>query len=168
MTDDRFERSDPSQLAELMRLGSCHTPLWQRDEMASLLQHQLAAPLLLELAGVDPTRRRQVEDAIGEAGGALGTFRDLLNHAEPPQALLRMAIAYFSSLEEDPDSPLPGELARALRLANIAAALVRHGARLTELDDGPLRREFEWVASQPWIEDTTKLLCERGLRRLAS
>lgn len=157
--NDPFGTSDPSQLAELMRLGAGGAPVWRSDEAESLLRHQLLAPIVSDLGG------DQVKGLAATAGTK--TFADLFLHDDPPLELLRIASDHFKSLEDDPDAGLPAAVARVLWMTSVAAALVRHGARVADLDDGSLRRELQWVLSQPWVGDPARSVCREARDKLA-
>ena len=78
------ERLDPGLLARLMDLGARGRLARRPEEMARLLQEQLAAPLRFDLGGLDEVLTRQVDESAVSAGVALRSFADLLHHPQPP------------------------------------------------------------------------------------
>jgi hypothetical protein len=48
-------------------------------------------------------------------------------------------------------NPLPEEVATVLYYAAIAAALLRHGQRISRVSDATLREGTDWVLEQEWV-----------------
>ena len=168
MTDDPFEDSDPELLANFMKFGAGQAQVWRRDETESLLEHQLSAPILPELGSTSSVSQTELKELIASVRGDIRSFRDLLRHNEPPLELLRMASEYFRSLEDEAEVALPTEVARAMSAANVAKALAKYRARITELSDDAVKEECEWVLAQPWVEETIRSVCRQGLAKLTS
>jgi hypothetical protein len=141
-------KTDPRALASVFRIDAKPTDLWKPDELRSIFLHQLAAPL------------------DGDLGAAsTQTFGQLLRDERPPLALLR-SVKDFAKRSRNSESPLPEDVATALYFAAIAAALLRHGERISDLDDKGLARGFGWGVAQPWVDDDTKRLFAEAARKL--
>jgi len=138
-------------LGHLMAAGAGGESLWEPDELAGILRHQLAAPLDFDLSRVDEEASRQAT-AWDAASPGQGSFGDLLRHPRPPLELLEAVKRFAKASRGHPDHPLPDEIATVLYLLAIAAALVKHGVRLTRLDDEALRPSIEWALAQPWLD----------------
>ena len=111
--------SDPKHLASLIGDEDIGERIWQPNELAAILKHQLTTPLHVDLEGLShgSRRRRSAQKspaegaeksaptdvggyddihAVAEARGLLlKSFGDLLQHAHPPVALLKLMKAFF-------------------------------------------------------------------------
>src|SRR5262245_41163569 len=147
--------------------------IWQPDELAAILQHQLNAQLEFDLGAVSAELPAGL-DAIGVGrAGTLRwavTFRDLLlHHPHPPLPLLERAKRFAKACKSEPGGALPSEVATMLYFACIVVARLRCGdARISALDDTSLARGLEWAAAQPWIDVETRHLMEEGIAHLRS
>ena len=148
-----FDSTTPGRLAELFGMPSGPNNVWRTDELAAILQHQLAAPLEVDLGG-----KSNRADAGSSADSGLKTFADLLKHPHPPIELLSLTKQFAKRSRKHADSPLPPEIATILYLASIAAAIVRCRHRLTALDDASLRTKMAWAAEQVWVDDWLRSL----------
>ena len=81
-------------------------------------------------------------DGTAQAALSLG---DLLRHPCPPLELLERLKAFAKSARRDPESHLPEDVAAALYALAVAAALVRHGQKITSMPDDALGRYFTWA-----------------------
>ena len=124
------------QLAKL--LDPDHMDAWPDADAADILRHQLAAPLLPDLAtssGAEPVR---LESLVRGRLGAESFVRQLTFIT--PSLELLIAIKQFGrQLRDAPESPLQGSPATVLYYAAIAAALIRCKERITRLLDADLR-----------------------------
>jgi hypothetical protein len=88
----------------------------------------------------------------GARGLLLSSFADLLHHPRPPLEMLRMTKRFAKAARHHPDSPLPPQVANVLYYASIAAALLRCGRRISELDDASLQKGLAWCTSRDWVD----------------
>ena len=153
-SDSRKNQTDSAQLASLMSLDQAERPNWQADELSAILQHQLKAPLMLDLRLPAP------------APAGLDTFADLLHHSHPPVDLLEQTQQFAKNSARHPDSPLPREIATVLYYASIIVARLRCGRKITQLNDDALRRGLESLIAQPWVDEATRRLFREGLMAL--
>jgi len=164
-------RSDDTQsllkktrsLAKMIDLGADPQTLWEPEELGTILEHQLAAPLEFEVIGVDRARLRQLR-AQSNAPAEIQTFGDLLTHPQPPVALLELTKQHSKASCFHPERPLPDEVAAVLYLASIVAALVKCGQRITRLNDDGLQYGLDRALRQTWLDASTRHLLEAGRR----
>ncbi len=181
MDDSALSASPPHRLEPLLALDGRTVP-WTPGELPDLLRHQLSAPLAGDLPVAAPrgvgaasggTGRDEVTSGGTVAGFAarLGradpSFADLLTAPAPPLGLLRLVKEFGKRCDADPDRPLPPEVASVLYFAAIAAAYVRHGARITALGDDALRAGVDWALAQPWLDGRLRPLFAEARERLA-
>ena len=145
---------DPQQtrLSVLFGRDEMSRCAWKAEELASMLRHQLAAPLSMDLdpPGGEQTLTKICRDALAEHDGI--TFGQLFANVNPPLALLEMVKDFAKGQGQDPAERLPRDIASVLYLAAISAALLRCDARVTNLTDAALIKRLRWASDQPWVE----------------
>jgi hypothetical protein len=141
--------ANPRSLWRLIGAEAEDLTLWAREDFGDILAHQLRAPLLFDLAKVTPIGGIDAELFQRDR---IGTFRELLTHPKPPVELLALCKDFAKAARVDPDRPLPAEVATVLYLASIAAARLRHDARISNLRVAELRSGAVWVLSQNWVD----------------
>lgn len=158
-----IHKSDPHFLSKLMDLDtqSCH--VWQPDELGAIFRHQLQAPLEFDLTTVDAEVEAKLKTLTASGDPPLKTFGQLLRHPHPPIELLKLTKEFGKAHRNNPESPLPRDIATVLYFAGIVAALTRCSQRITQLDEYSLRRGVEWVIAQPWVDESTRSLFREGL-----
>jgi len=161
-----IDKSDSRQLAELMGIQAGEDEVWGQQELAAMWQHQLSAPVEFDLTAGGVASAEKLTTLTQTARAPINTFADLLHHPDPPLELLELIKQFAKASETDPDRPLPHDIASALYFASICAALTRQGERITKLDDDSLRRGFQWVMDQAWLEERTRTLLRDGLARI--
>jgi hypothetical protein len=171
-SEHSIHHGEPSRLAALLgRAGE--GPEWGSDDLASILAHQLRAPLLFDLHRL----------ASARGGGAAGTppdpwadaaarqihsFGDLLDHPTPPRELLLMTKAFAKPADEGGAPALPPEVASVLYFAAIAAALLRLGERITTLDDRAIANGLAWTLSRSWVGPELRTLLGAAARAVVA
>jgi len=163
MKDEDLEKVPPATLADLMNLEAHDSP-WDSDELAAVLQHQLAAPVEFDLTYLEKKRPRSLDTLHSVQGPPITSFRDLFHHPHPPIELLRSTKEFAKASRSRPEAPLPEEIATLLYLLSIVAAMTRLGRRITKLDDQGLRHALQWALDQPWVDHQTRKLLQEGLR----
>src|SRR5687768_4916926 len=131
---------DPARMAEMMTLDDTPPRLWSPEELGVILRHQLSAPVQDDLGGpsadaVTATDARPVTSP---------TFADLLQDPEPSLAMLQRAKRFAKARKNEPQGPLPEEVATVIYYAAIAVALLRCGRRTTSMDDAALSAGCQW------------------------
>jgi hypothetical protein len=152
------------KLAKLLEPTGDSPTIYHGANPAVILRHQLDAPLAEELASPICGAEGRGEPLIG-LDPSLRTFADLFHHANPPIDLLKRAKEFSKSCRANPDL-LPPEVATLLYYTAIAVARVRHGEKITQLDDAGLRTGFEWAVAQPWVDEKIKQLFRSGIEKL--
>jgi hypothetical protein len=160
-------KSRPENLAALMEAGKECTRLWRADELTAIFQHQMSAPVLVDLGGFDPTTAARLKTLSDAEGLILKSFSDLFHHSSPPLELLKLTKDFAKANLDQPESTLPGQIATALYYTCIAAALVRLDIRISQLSDERLRQGLLWVNAQAWIDEKTKELLVGALEKIS-
>jgi len=142
-------RTDPASLASLLQVGR----VWDSQELAVILSHQLDSPVGFDLEGLPAERQTPQLRTLAAANGLLlKSLADLLLHSRPPLDLLVLAKEFAKNCRTHPHSPLPADVAQVLYLASIAAALAKCRQRISQLSDAALREGFRWALGQPWVD----------------
>lgn len=161
MKDPDLTTAEARDLARLMSLDSLPSD-WSDEDLAAVLRHQLAAPLQDEL------REVQADAAVPQDADDLRTVADLLHHPQPPIHLLRLAKQRMKDRGARADELFPRQVAAAVYLACICAAMLRCDDPISGADAAALRRRVQWALAQSWIvEPQLRTLLEEGGRRLA-
>ena len=159
-------KSAPKSLAALMAEGEERARLWRADELGAIFRHQLSAPILMDLGGLDAGSAARLKVLSEAQNLVLKSFSDLLLHPVPPIELLRLAKDFAKANMDHPNGRLPREVAAVLYYACIAAALTRLGERITQLKDADLERGLRWAKDQPWVDKNIQQLLVDGLGKL--
>jgi hypothetical protein len=152
------------KLAKLLDPAGDSPTVYQGANPATVLRHQLAAPLIEELSSPIFGPDDRSEPMVG-ADSSITTFDDLLQHANPPLDLLKRTKNFAKSCRMNPDL-LPAEVATVIYYAAIVLARQRHGATITELPDELLEQGVKWTLAQPWVDERTKSIFRRGIDKL--
>ena len=162
MVNRDLTRSDPKLLADLLKTGGGAETLWLPEELATVLRHQLSAPVEFEPRPIGsaqpPAHPRQTAPVT--------SFGELFHHPNPPVELLLLTKDFAKASRVRLECLLPEEVATVLYYASIVAARVRLGKRISGLDDKSVREGIEWVLAQPWVDEQTRGLFEQGLASL--
>jgi len=126
----------------------------------TLLQMQVD---LISLEQGQALKTRTPADSLRLTLTSLG---NLLAYPNPPVELLEITKDFAKACRQNPNSPMPREIASVLYFASIAAALVRCRRRITGLADDALSEGFRWALSQSWLDAPTRALTEEGLKLL--
>lgn len=128
---------------------------WNDKDLGDILRHQLAAPLIFDLGS---TAGLGQDAGLASVNPGITSFGELLTHPNPPLVLLKLSKDFAKASDKSVDAPLPPEIASMLYFACVAAALVRLGERITELDDQQLKKGLRWGAKQVWVSEETHAL----------
>ena len=156
------------RLSEMLGLEPDNTRLWRPEELAAVFRHQMAAPVVFDLGGADPTAADRLRLLTQAQGLLIKSFADLIGHACPPLELLRLTKDFAKANRDHPEAVLPREIAEVLYFGSIAAALVRCRARITRLTNVELRQGFRWGATQVWVDAPMKELFAEALRKVSN
>jgi len=160
MNTRAVDNSEPGALAEMLAVDAATMRLWESEELAAMLRHQLAAPLELDLSDMGTASVEDVARLSQAPERSIRTFGDLLSHPAPPVGLLIFVKDFAKANRQDPDSALPKEIAAVLYFASILVAQQRCERRISKLDEEKVRAGAKWVLEQPWVDPTTRKLFE--------
>jgi DNA-directed RNA polymerase specialized sigma24 family protein len=158
---EHLDDSHPARIARLLELPPEANSLWLHTDLGGLMRHLLGqrlSDLELDIAGA-PT------DSAGAVHATIVTLADLCRHSQPPIEMLE-AVKRYGRSRVRRSAALPDEIASALYFASIAAALVRHGKRISTSSDELLRYGFQRLLDRPWIETPLRELLEDAISRL--
>ena len=150
----------PASLAELIELDVEPRRVWRADELGAVLLHELSLPLSVALGELT---LGAVEEPGGDAEFSLRptSLGTLLHHPHPPLELLQRVKDAAKTARHDPRSQMPEDVAAVLYAMAIAAALLRHGRRITAMTHQGIRESLAWAASRPWLDIASRrLLCQ--------
>jgi hypothetical protein len=160
-------QSAPKSLAAFMAAGAERARLWRPDELSAIFRHQMAAPILVDLAGFDPAVAGRLKKLTQAQSLLLSSFLDLFLHESPPVELLSLTKDFAKANMEHPESSLPNEVAAVLYYAAIAAALARLDERISQLPDPDLRRGMAWAKEQSWVDPQIRQLLAKAISKLS-
>jgi hypothetical protein len=152
-----------SQLARLLEHDENLQALWQAEELTVIWQHQLSASIEFDLGGLEEPLRAKLNSLTTPEGSPVRTFADLLQHSHPPPELLEGVKQFAKAHSSHPGSLLPREISMALYYVAIAAALLRHGQRISSLDNTTLKEGLQRVAAFPWLDENCRKLLDAAL-----
>ena len=157
MPDGDPETRDPSRLSRMLTVNGGGAGVWRPEEMGSILQHQLSAPVETDL-GSEP----------GASPMGQMTFGQLLHEPHPPLEMLTRMKRFAKACTLVRDGPLPPEVATVLYFASIAVARLRCGQRITELNDQALKKGMEWAQAQTWVDPATRSIFHEAAAKWAA
>lgn len=140
-------QSKPERLARMLDQHWGDARNWETDELHAILQHQLAAPL-----AVDLSTHGSVLSLAGRPGAESITFGQLLRDRRPPLDLLQGVKEFAKAHLRQHDGSLPREVAKVLYLGSVLVACLRWDARISSLSDAKMRSGLDWAIEQPWLE----------------
>jgi hypothetical protein len=161
-----LQNAPPASLAELIEPEVEPRRVWLAHELGEVLAHELSMPLRLELGELPPDG----EDAVTAAAAAAGRLAigGLLHHPDPPLELLVRLKRFAKAAGGDPQGHLPEDVAGVLYAMAIAAALVRHGRRITSMTDRALGDYLAWAAGRRWLDGPGRQLLSEAAATLAA
>jgi hypothetical protein len=163
-----LSKSPPKSLAAFFAAGAEHARLWRPEELSAIFRHQMSAPILVDLGGFDPATAVRLKTLSEAQNLVLKSFSDLFHHPVPPLELLSLTKDFAKANMDHPESSLPHEVAAALYYASIATALVRLGARISQLKDAELQRGLLWAKELSWVDDQTRQTLIQALKTLST
>ena len=155
--------SDPRSLANLIGLAQRAGRDTDPRVLAAVLEDELTKPVQFDLDAVGRREGAKAEVMASAHGLLLKSLGELLQHPHPPAALLILTKEYARANLQHPDSALPREVALVLYFACIAAAMLKCGRRITELEGEALRKGLDWAAGRAWLTDGVRSLLHGAL-----
>ncbi len=129
-----------------------------RGELGAILRHQLATPLYIGLAYLDPSEARRIEKQASTGDLLLTSLHDLLYSEAPPLTLLMAAKSYAKRSRLGCGAMLPKEVASVLYFASIAVALVRCQEPISSLSTERVLMGLGWSLGQTWLDAELRVL----------
>ncbi len=166
-TTSRPSEVDSGSWAALFDLEDGQESPWHEEELASILAHQLKAPLHFELQGL-PSGTRRLLRAAGEIGGTearLNTYGDLFRHPEPPLILLILVKRFAKAHQIHPSGVIPPQVTAVLYYGCIALADVRWNRLISSLANDQLIQGLRAVLSYDWVPNELKAVLRLALIR---
>jgi hypothetical protein len=157
---------DPAAMAELMELPNLIGKVWHSQELSAILRHQMSAPVQFDLSELPAGLGAKLRSLTAAQGLLIRSFGDLLRHPHPPLELLKLTKRFAKASSHHPDSPLPPEISRVLYYAAIVVAQTRCGERISGLDNAGLKQGLDWALTQLWLDASTRMIFEQGLKAL--
>lgn len=166
MAEPNCSDADRQRLADMIAVRP--DALWTAEELGAILQHQLDASLEFDLSRLEQDPARGAAAVTQFRGGAIHTFRQLLNHPQPPVELLELTRRFAKNCRSQPDGPVPDEVATVLYLAAIVSARLKCGRMISRLDETALKHALDWALEQPWLDPGVGELLGRARATLTS
>lgn len=145
-------------LSQVFAFDELGRTVWPVQDMRRMLRLQLGSKLHLELSRAGVSERQTVLQLADAATPRVRSFSDLLFHPWPPTDLLFGAKEYAKLCKDSSHSPMAPEIALHLYYCAIASALLRRNQKITSLGDDELRHGLNWLISQAWIDDRSRVL----------
>jgi hypothetical protein len=148
----------------MMSLDDSTGRTWSPDELGAVLRHQLSVRLEFDLGDLRGDEHSAADRSREAARLSWAVnFGELLRHPNPPLDMLSRVKHFAKACRNQPNGPLPREVATVLYFASIIAARMRAGRRISELNDHDIRSGVEWSLSQPWNASSLRPLFEEAL-----
>jgi hypothetical protein len=141
-------RGDTHRLARLLVDDLETTEKWSKEELGTMLTHQLGTSLDPELSSAD---WNLTDGGAGRNQGLTRrTFGEVLFGEGTSVRALRLIKEYAKAHLVHKD-PFPAEISRVLYYGSVVAARRRCGERISSLSDAKCRIGVDWVLKQEWI-----------------
>jgi hypothetical protein len=134
-------------------------------ELASQWRTLLARPWP-ELLTSAPLAARLGTLAQAAGLSADSRLKDLLRQAQAPAEMIRALREAVHERRQAASEPLSDRVLNGCERACMAAALAYHGEKITSKEDARLRKDLDWLAQRPWIDDATRELAAQAAARL--
>ncbi len=158
---------DPTELASLLSVRGTPEAAWQPAELGDMLRHCLAAPASEYLRGLGPSAEFAA-DSPSECIVAAMTLGELFQCGDPPLGLLIAVKRGARRLLGPGASAMPPAVHRLVYFAAIAAALVRHGERISKSGADVLRVAWEQLAAESYPDDWLRALFAAARERVSA
>ncbi len=160
-----LDESASRELARLLSVCGTAEGNWQPGELGDLLRHCLAAPAGEYLVSGGQSAGFAA-DSPSEWAAVGMTLDELFQSVQPPLGLLIAVQQSARRLMEPGRSDLPVVVHRLIYFAAIAAALARHGQRISRSSPEVLRTAWQGLVAESYIDDRLKALFGTALEKL--
>ncbi|MGA2254223.1 MAG: hypothetical protein ABSG53_06130 [Thermoguttaceae bacterium] len=161
------DESNPVELASLLSVRGTPEGNWQPTELGDMLRDCLAAPAS-EYFGSLGQSAEFAADSPSECAAVDMTLGELFQCAGPPLGLLIAVKQGARRLMSPGASDMPSEIHRLIYFASIAAAMVRHGERISKSSPQVLRGAWQWLAAESYAGESLQALFEAARERLSN
>ena len=97
MKESALGAGEALSLSEMMGAGADETQLWEPEELAAILKHQLAAPIVFDLSYTAEGPPPRLDAISPSEGPSIETFGELFHHPRPPVELLERVKQFAKS-----------------------------------------------------------------------
>lgn len=163
--------TDSFVLARLLSLGSDASETWTDNDLREMALQLLRGDLAVELSAWDSEAFADTVAECARSTPAITCLAEALRHPCPPMSLLE-GVKDFAKRSRSAPGPVPGgftasllprELSAVFYHIAIALARLRHGVRISRLDDATCRDALKWVSAQEWVPEELKEVAREGL-----
>ncbi|HUO08575.1 MAG TPA: hypothetical protein VM008_09775 [Phycisphaerae bacterium] len=153
----------PQGLSTFLALTPDSRHAWNREDLASIFQHEIHAPLRLALGDLSALLAHAVEE-LPAGKPEPKSIEELLMDAAPPADLLTLLKRFGRRCSQEQASALPKEVGLALYYASIGIARQRKVANVSSLPDAELIKGLRWALSRDWIGDQVRPVLSAALQ----
>ena len=162
----KIYQTRPQVLAEMLAVESSPLMPWRADELGLIFEHQLKAPVVDDLEVLSPPFAERLR-AIGKAEKhSFGSFGELFQEPGVSLEVLSILQEFTEAQLAQPDSLMPPEFAKVLRLACAVQAWRLHGQLLATLTPQSLLDGLNWAIGLPWLARPMREMFLRGVHEL--
>jgi hypothetical protein len=163
----RILESKSGPLAALIATTWEGSPPETSIKLAGLLTGELSRPLSEALRPWNQTEMVSALELVQGKELAVPSLADVIFEPCTPIECLRVVKDGFKRWRVQSPDPHGAAVASALYYASVAAALVNHGIRISELSSESLKQAFDWMLDQAWIDPRCRELACKALKVLA-
>lgn len=131
----------------------------------AILRKNLEMPIQMELEPSPPPTRPRPK-SLRQTASPGRTFLELLRAPDAPLDQLILLKNFAKANLNHPENELPRPIFTVIYYASIAAALSRHGKKITQLENAELKNGLQWGAQLPWAGQEIETILREGLRCL--
>lgn len=139
--------------------------------MGAMVQHQMSAPLQIELErlGLPMAEQQGLAAALSEATRAsITTVGDLFQNPEPPLKLLELSKSLFKQrIAKAPKESPQHRLYYVFYLLSIVAARVRQNTNISKLTDTQQLQAIDSMSKRAWIGEAARELLAAAREKIA-
>jgi hypothetical protein len=167
MEDDSKSGNWSELLADMMSTEASSRGLWSAGDFGAILEHQLSVPMEPDLKTVDAALARRLCAQAAALSPPIRCLRDLFHHPRPPIELLALSRQFAKRCRSRSEGELPDEVATVLYFLSIVVAALKHGRRISGLDDQALLDGIDWALRQAWLDVATREIFGEGRAAVA-
>jgi DNA-directed RNA polymerase specialized sigma24 family protein len=136
---------------------------WSMEDLASIWRHQLTQPVNCLLGSSATCNSMETGAPERDNEQAAPTLQNVLFDDDPSFETLERLKKLGRNRLKQKSNRLPGQIAWAIYIACIAAALPRWRNEITDLSDQELRTNLEMASTCSWLDSKTRSLAATGI-----